>query len=197
MKSSARFWLAGTLVAAVGIAGLMVATISAGDSKALASEIDKIAAALKKGDKEGAAKEAEALAKKIEEVAEAMDLLKPRKKGGLGVGDKPGAVAQDGIEQMLIAIGRDAPAAGTLKKNAEALEQMAYRIGAIGLVTHAKPIQKAATGANRKEWNGWSNDMVEGSAKLAAAAKALGPQEVKTAAAKINAACNACHSKYR
>jgi hypothetical protein len=195
--STTRIWIAGAVFAAVGAAVLLPYTSGAGENKALRDGIDKIAAALQKGDTDAAKKEADALAKKTEELVEMMDLFKPRKKDGFGIGPTPGAVAQDGIEQMIQHLQRDVPPAATLKKNSAALEQMAYRTAAMALITHAKPVQKAATGAGRKEWNDWANDMFDGSLKLAAAAKALGAQDVKTAAVKVNNSCNACHSKHR
>jgi cytochrome c556 len=39
--------------------------------------------------------------------------------------------------------------------------------------------------------------MEEGALELAKAAQAKGAQDVKTAAAKVNAACNNCHAVYR
>ena len=46
------------------------------------------------------AKQAETLAKKLDDIADAMDLFKPRKKNGFGVGKTPGAINPDGIEQI-------------------------------------------------------------------------------------------------
>jgi hypothetical protein len=192
----APVWFAAATLAAVG-AILVAGRSGAGDEKALMNNIDKVAAALKSGDKEGAKKQAEAVAKKIEEVVEAMDLLKPRKKGGYGVGEKPGAIVPDGIEQMLIKIGRDAPAKGTLNKDADAYEQMGYRTAAIGLIAHAKTPAKDMGKKTRKDWMTWSNEMVEVSLQLAAAAKAKSPADVKSAAAKLNNNCNSCHTVFR
>ncbi len=198
--SQARMWIMGTLAVAVGgalwLSGMGSVT-GAGENKAISDGVDKIAAALQKGDKEGAKKQADALAKKIEDFGEAMDLFKPRKKGGLGVGDMPGAIMPDGIEQMLLKIGRDAPAASALAKNAGAYEQMGYRIAAIGLVAHAKAPTANQGKKTVKDWHSWSEDTVTGGLSLAAAAKAKGAQDVKTTASKINNACNSCHSIFR
>jgi cytochrome c556 len=194
---NARIWIAGALVTALVGAVVLSNTSRAGENKALLDSIDKIAETLKKGDKDGAKQQAEALAKKLEDLYEAMDLFKPRKKGGFGVGDKPGVVLPDGIEQMLIKIGRDAPAAGTLNKNSEALEQMGYRTAAIGLIALAKTPATDKGKQTRKDWTDWTNEMVDSGIALAAAAKAKGPQDVKTTAAKVNNSCNSCHSVFR
>ena len=168
---------------------------TAGEGKELKDGILKIAESLKKGDRDGAAKQAQALGKKMEELHEMMEFFKKRDKGGWGVGSKPGVVTVgDGIELKLIALGRDAPAAGTLKKEGEAYEETGYIIAAIGEVTKARPDPKAK---GKKDWAGWSEDMVQGGLKFSEAAKKMGAQDVKAAAAKLNASCNACHSMYR
>ena len=195
--SKARILIAGALVAALSGAMLLSNPSGAGENKALRDSIDKIADALKKGDKEGAKKQAEALSKKLEDVYEAMDLFKPRKKNGFGVGEKPGAVMPDGIEQMLLKIGRDAPAAATLKKDGEAFEQLGYRTAAIGLIAHAKTPAKDKGKQLRKDWIEWTNEMVDNGIALAAAAKAKGPQDVKGAAVKLNNSCSSCHTMFR
>src|SRR5262245_24992097 len=194
--TKARIWIAATIVTAVAGAFWLSSPSSAGDSKALKANIDKIADALKSGDKAGAGKQAEALAKKLDDIAEAMDLFKPRKKNGFGVGKTPGAINPDGIEQMLLKIGRDAPAAGTLKKDGAAFEEMGYRIAALGMIAAAKGAPKGAKGTP-KDWNGWSNDTVKGGLEIAAAAKAKGGADVKAAASKLNNACNSCHTVFR
>src|SRR6266542_189731 len=123
-----RIWIGGATVAALAIALLLSGRSGAQDNKDMKDSVDKIAAALQKGDKEGAKKMAEALAKKTDDIADVMDLFKPRKKHGFGVGDKPGSADPDHIDQMYVKLsGPNPPAANTLTKNAAALEQMAYR----------------------------------------------------------------------
>jgi hypothetical protein len=170
-------------------------------SRALAqgknNDVLKIAALIKKGDKEGAKAAAESLAKKVEEMEELMEVFKPRKKGGIGVGDKPGAITPDGIEQKLLALGRDAPSPTALGKEAAALEEMAYAIAAVAEVTKAKAPKQNMGKKTVKDWNTWSDDMREAAVKLAEASKAKGAQDVKTAASKLNASCTNCHSVFR
>jgi hypothetical protein len=168
----------------------------AGENKEVTDAVLKIAASIKKGDSAGAKTQAAALAKKIEALEEVMDALKPRKKGGVGVG-KVGQVTPDGIELKLITLGRDAPTPAVLGKEAEALEEMAYVIAAVAEVTHVMAPAADKGKKTKKDWLAWTADMREGANKLAEAAKAKGAQDVKGAASKINAACNSCHSVFR
>src|SRR6185369_11522326 len=125
MSKHVRFCGVGALAVAVG--ALMYGVGNAGDDAAVKAAVLKIADALRKGDKEAAATQAEALAKKVEKLEDVMNLFKPRKKGGLGVG-KAGVVTPDGIELKLITLGRDAPAGAAMAKEGPALEDMAYQI---------------------------------------------------------------------
>ena len=195
--SKLRIWIAGAIAATVGGAILLTGATGAGENKEIRDGIDKIAATLQKGDKDGAKTQADALAKKIDDLADAMDLFKPRKKNGFGVGDKPGAINPDGIEQMLLKIGRDAPTAGTLKKDGAAYEQMGFRIAALGMIAAAKGAPKTGAKGNAKDWSGWANDTVAGGIALAEAAKSKGSADVKTASSKLNNACNSCHTVFR
>jgi hypothetical protein len=197
--SKTRIWIGGMTVAAVGAAALMLSGPSgAGDAKALKGSIDQIAAALKKGDKAGAKSMADALAKKTEEIAEVMDLFKPRKKGGFGVGEKPGSVEPDHIDQLYVKLsGPNPPAAGTLTKNAAALEQMGYRTAAMALITLAKAPDKNQGKKTKKDWVAWATDMHDGALAMAAAAKSKNVADIKSSASKAYSACANCHAVFR
>src|SRR5687768_364908 len=96
-----QLWLGsfGSAFLALGGWVLLSGQGTAGEGKELKDSLLKIAELHKKGDKDGAAKQAQALAKKMEELHEMMELFKKRDKGGFGVGSKPGVVAVgDGIE---------------------------------------------------------------------------------------------------
>jgi len=170
---------------------------AAAQNKTVTDAIMKIADEFKKGNTAGAKTQAEAFAKTIEDLDEVMDLLKPRKKNGVGVGKVPGAIVPDGIEQMLITLGRDAPGAGTMAKQAEALEEMSYVISAIAEVAIAKPPTKFAAKQNKKDWMTWSTEVRSSALEFAKAAKAKGAQDVHSAAKKMNNACNSCHTVFR
>jgi hypothetical protein len=191
-----RMWAAGLAVAALGVI-LVAQGGRAGENKEVVAAVDKIAEAFKKGSKDAAKQEGQALAKKTEELLDVMDLLRPRQQGGVGVGDKPGAIIPDGIEQMLLKIGRDAPPPGTLNKDAGAYEQMAYRLAAIAEVAIAKAPDKDMGKKLKKDWITWSSDMRDAALELSAAAKSKSGAAVKSAASKLNNSCNSCHSIYR
>ncbi len=196
MSKHVRLWGLGATVLALGGLVYLAGQGSAGEDKAIRDTVVKIAATLRKGDKEGAEKQAEALAKKLEALGDAMDVFKLRKKGGLGVGAKAGTLIPDGIDLQLNKLQRDAPSAATLSKEAAALEEMAYVIAAMAEVARVKlPTFKGKQ--NKKEWLSLTEDMRAGAKKLAEAAKAKAASEVKTASSKIVAACNTCHSNYR
>jgi hypothetical protein len=189
----------GLLAASMGIflLGRGTARVHAAADKAVTDAILKIADAIKKGDSDEAKKLAGALAKKIDDFDDVMAVLKPRKKNGVGVGKTPGAIVPDAIELMLNNLGRDGPDAKLLAK-ADALEELAYVTAAVGEVAYARgPIGKLTAKQTKKDWLAWSQEVRSGAADLAKAAKAKGAQDIKSAAAKINTACNSCHSAFR
>jgi hypothetical protein len=189
--------LLGALILALASGIYLSSQATAGGDKAVQQGVLKIAALLKKGDKDAAKSEAQALAKKVDELEDLMNVFKPRKKGGIGVGATPGGIIPDGIEQKLITLGRDAPGAAAMAKEASALEDMGYVIAAVAEVSKAKAPKQNMGKKTIKDWNTWSNDMHDAGIKLAEAAKAKGAQDVKTTSAKVNASCNNCHSTFR
>ena len=185
MTSKVRLWVAGVALAAVGVLLYSAGTGDAGKGGP-EDEVTKIAAALKKGDKAGAEKMANAYAKKLEELHEVMDLFKTQKKGGYKIA---GLKESEGIESHLRVVARDAPkAAGGM------YEEIGNVTGAIALIAQAKAPAKDMGKKLKKDWVQWSKDMGEAAAELA---QAKGATAVKTAAAKVNASCNNCHAVYR
>jgi hypothetical protein len=166
---------------------------SAGEASPLKGGVLKIAAAIQKGDMASADTQALALAKKVEDLGDLMELFKKRDKGGIGVGLKKGVAVPDGIEVKLIKMGRDAPSSSEVTKEAEALEHMGAVVAAMAKVTKAKPPAKVKA----KEWNGWCDELAASGMKLSAAAKDHAAADLKTIAHKINDTCNACHGVYR
>ncbi|MFO0866315.1 MAG: hypothetical protein U0744_17005 [Gemmataceae bacterium] len=191
-----RVWVAAAALAAVGLMVVEISRSTAAQEKGLVEGINKVAEALKKGDKAGAAKLAEGVAKKFE-LDEIMHAFKPRKKGGLGVGANPGTITPDGIEQNVQKLKRDVPPKADVDKNAEAYETMGYQVAALGEITRAKAPDSDKGKKTRKDWVAWSNDQTEAGLQLAKAAKSKGAQDIKTAADKVNTSCNACHSTFR
>jgi hypothetical protein len=169
----------------------------AGEEKEIAAAVDKIARAFEKGDKATASKEAAALAKKIDEMGDVMDFFKPRKKKGFGVGSKAGTISPDGIEQMLISLGRDGRTPAKAEKEASALKQMAYRAAAIMEVALHKAPEKDMGTKTIKLWNTSAKAAQEGALELARAAEQKSGAALKTAASHANTGCNNCHSEFR
>jgi hypothetical protein len=176
---------------------LATQTTQAGGDEKYKNAVLKITDAVKKNDSSTATKLAESTAKDIEYLEDVMHFLKPRARGGFGVGDKSGEIFPDGIELKLIAMSRDAPSAAKLSKEAPAIEEMAYRVAAIGQVALASAPKSDAGAKKKADWIRWSNDMIAESHGLAKAAKSSSPAEVKTAAEKLNASCNNCHAVFR
>ena len=144
----------------------------------------------------GADKAAAALAKNTE-LEDVMHLFKPRKKKGLGVGDKPGAIIPDGIEQQYIKLGRDELSQAQAAKEGGALAHMGYVTAAIADFTAHKPNDKVKSAQDKQDWKKWTTEMHEASMAFAEAAKSKSSAAVHKAAEKVNAACNSCHSKFR
>ncbi len=184
-----RMWALGLSLLALVSMVLVGGFAFAGENKELVASVKAIVASLNKGDKAGAGKLAEAAAKKAEETEIVMDLFKIRKKGGIGVGPKD----TDGIDAMLRVISRDAPK--DLGKNAEMYEEMAHHSAALALITAHVPNDKGKK--DLKTWLKYCDEMGEASAKLAKAAVAKVPGDVKTAASQVYASCNSCHSKFK
>ena len=143
-----------------------------------------VADLVQKGDMDAARKAAGAYAAKHPDVENLMDAYKPPAKGGIGV-------AGGGIG---LAVAKGAPAAAKMAD----LEKMGNDIAAISLITKLIPTKDAkANAANLKEWNDYADNAKAEGLKLAAAAKANNAAGVTAAAAKVNANCNSCHTKFR
>ena len=124
-------------------------------------------------------------------------LFRPRKKKGVGVGEKAGALVPDGIEQMLIKLGRDEPSGALLSKDGQAFERMGYFIAAVADFSVAKAPTKDQGPKKASDWVKWSKEMHEEGVAFAQAAKTKSPAAVTKAAAKVNTTCNNCHSVFR
>lgn len=199
MTRSSRLWFAGIGLAALG-AGLYLAapSLQAGGDEQFKTAILQVTEHVKKGEKDKAAAVAQSTAKKIEYLEDVMHFLKPRTKGGFGVGEKSDGVFPDGIELKLIAMSRDAPSAVKLAKEAKAIEEMSYRLAGLAEITIAAA-PKSDSGAKKKaDWIRWATDMRTDSLALAKSVQGTpAPADVKAAAEKLNASCNNCHAVFR
>lgn len=202
MSRQARVFGASVIGFAVALGLYLVQTSEAGDAKAHAAEINKIANMLEKGDKAGAEAAAKALAKKLEEIIEVMDLfgLRTKRDGkpgdGIGVGAKPGTFVPDGIEQYLLKISRVGPSAKDVKEPT-AFARMAYVAGAIAEVAHAKGWERDQGKKTKKAWATYTKEFRESWSDMVTAAKTKNAKEVKAAAVKMNNSCVGCHGVFK
>lgn len=190
-----RLWVTGTVI--VGILGMVaVSAVDKGradDNKALTAAIVKLADSIGKNSPD-AKKQAEEIAKKNAELDVVMELFKKRDKGGIGVGDKPGAIKPDGIEAKLQGLEKPM-AAKQLETEAASLEKSGYIVSAIALtIVDMVPKEKKK---NAKEWQTFSEELRKSSLELANAAKAKNPADLQKAAKAVNNACTKCHSDFR
>jgi hypothetical protein len=198
MTTKVRMCVAGIMLAAVFSLISMSGPSFGQGKKDVDVAVKEMADELKKGDKAKAKKLADDAAKNLDEISDMMHLFRPRNKGGLGVGPIPLAnPAKDGIEVMIRDLARDVP--GGIAKQAAGLEAMGYYIAAMGELANAA-VGKAPTGGGKKTKKAWtemSEDMRVLGVAFAKASAAKGAQEIKTAAAKVNANCNKCHSIFK
>jgi hypothetical protein len=193
MKTHTRlFTLGAALLALAGWFLAPATTSKAADEKDPREDVLKLAGMIEKMDNQGAKQQAETIAKSVEEIGDVMRLMALRTKKGAGVGDKPGAIMPDGIEAKIMDLGKRAKPKKELEAQAKALEQAAYRAAAIAQIAQVKLPDK-----DKKDWQGWADDMYKGSLDLAKAVQAKDPKQVKAAATKLEGSCNSCHEKFR
>jgi hypothetical protein len=136
--------------------------------------------------------QAAALAKKVTELNNIMQVFKPRKKNGLGVGPKG-----DGIELKIISMSKRTLPKGELTRQQDDLIRMAEVSRAVSEVAiHFTPKEKQP-GKDPADWKKYTEDMKQGSLELIKAVKSGDPKLVRSAATNLNASCTDCHSKFR
>jgi soluble cytochrome b562 len=200
MRTHARFLLTGAVLVALGGWSLISSGRADDDKADVKSSVQKVADAYSKDDTASAASQAKEVAKSTESLEDVMRLLTKRvgpkqKSPPFGFGDPPGKLEPDGIEAKLQVISKDKPA--KLKQEAGALEEMAYRLAAIAEIAKNKPTDDVKTPQNKKDWEGWSEDMRRAAGELAKAAKAGDASAIKKAAQSLNSSCSNCHGKFR
>ncbi len=167
--------------------------------KEIATILDELAASIKKGDEKTTAELADKLNDNIEYLEDVMNFLRPRKKGGFGVGPDRSAIYPDGIERKLLIVGRDTLAEATLNTEAKAYEEMAYRTAAIAEVTKYWYRKRARFNKVRKGYWLHIRQMKEASVALAqeAGSKNPRPEVIHKLAHEVNQSCVWCHNVYR
>jgi hypothetical protein len=166
--------------------------------KAAAEAVRKLATQL--DDKDIAAK-AKAVRDK-NDIEFVMHQMKPRGKGGMGVGVKgpPAYLGEkkDSIELAVIdfATRRKALPAEDIKATQEDLLQLARVTQAIAEINMHNPAPPKP-GAKPANWTLYNKEMKAGSQDLTAAIKAGDAEKFKTAAVRLNNSCVNCHMEFR
>ena len=133
------------------------------------------------------------------EIESVMNQFKPREKGGIGIGAKPGAIMPDAIELKLIALGNPKkliPKADLTSQKAD-LQKMAETSLAVAEITPHYAPKKDEPGKLVKDWLKFTEDMKKQSKDLVGAVKSGDPKKVQKASLTLNSSCNACHTMFR
>lgn len=185
-----RTWMTLTAGAVLSLSVLAaVGSAADDDAKAARDAIMKVAGMYEKGKDADAKKEGAGVKSELEDV---MNLMLPRKgadKGGIGVGDKPGAIVPDGIEKKLQDLEKNAPKAG----EAKALEKTAYIVLAIAAATE----NKLPKGKKPGPWKKYNADFEKNAQGFLEATKKGDPKGIQAAAKSLNNACITCHNDYK
>jgi cytochrome c556 len=133
------------------------------------------------------------------EIEFVMNQFKPREKGGVGVGAKPGVILPDAIELKLIAMGNPKKmiSKADLASQKADLQKMAETSLAIAEITPHYTPKKDEPGKAIKDWLKFSEDMKKQSKDLIGAVKGGDPKMVQKASLTLNSSCNACHTMFR
>jgi hypothetical protein len=145
-------------------------------------------------------KDAEAVAKKHELLAVMVAVFKPRAKGGLGVGDKPGAITPDHIDLKINTMGKMVMPKATLTKELPALIKMVEATKAAGEVAaYQCPVKTKMGDKDPKKWKEFNDDMIKFSDDLLKELKDANPNpmKIKGAANKLYSTCTGCHGPFR
>lgn len=129
-----------------------------------------------------------ALRKKIEELEPIMHNYKPKAKKG---------IHPEGIEAKIQKLAGKGISAETLKKEKDDLVKLAYANLAMGHIAKAYAPTKVKMGKGPKQWNDYSDEMMQGTLELIKEAKAGNAAKIKAIATNINAACEKCHTDFR
>ncbi|MBY0526341.1 MAG: cytochrome c [Gemmataceae bacterium] len=209
MKRSTGGMVGGLAALVLGM--WFVSQASAADEvpKEIADGIKKIADLLEKGKTDDAKKAAADLAKKAKcdglvqgSCEELMHVFAPRGKKGFGVGDKPGMIKPDGMEQFIQDLGDDKKKMPekTLKAQAAELKKMALITLAVAEVTIAATPAKDAPKKPKADWKKFADEMKDYSTKLADAldkGDKLDVKAVKLASKNLDGSCTGCHQVFK
>jgi hypothetical protein len=149
-------------------------------------------------------KDAKEIAKLADELNKKTDLkhimwaaYKPREKGGLGVGAKPGAIRPDGIEAKIISMSKKPLPAKQLQNESEELIKMAEVSRAIAEIADRNKPQKDEPKKPKADWPKYNDLQKKSSKDVIDAVKAKDPDKVLDATKNLYSSCTNCHSVFR
>lgn len=199
MMKKARLWLIGTAVLTLG-AGLYFFNAAQAADDSVNALLVKLSAAIEKKDKANSEKLAKAVGKHPDASIDViMVAFKLRKKDGIGVGPKADAIKPDGIEQMIIALDRNAPSADDVKANSAAWAQVGYVSAAISDVIADPEKADINKASDQKLWKKYNVEFKKAALAFAETAKEgkATPAGIQKAARNLNNTCLKCHDDFR
>jgi hypothetical protein len=171
----------------------------AAGEKGKADQARMYAASLVKGtgSREGERKDLTNPSAYVGDVNELMEHLKTKNKGGEGI--HPSLQSnirlkgtQNGIEEKLRALAMRKLTDANMKKEADELALLGYRMAVLGELTYFYAPKKKT-----KEWQDLSLDQRNAGVALAEAAKQKDVEAVYKASEALNSSCTQCHSGFR
>lgn len=136
------------------------------------------------------------LAKKYS-LDELMHVYKFRNKGGLGVGETPGAITPDGIEAKLQGLQKKEADKADLSKNGKAYATMGEVSLILADLSEAHTPKEKKGEKDPKKWKEFVEKMRKGSNELIAASSKGDSKALKSAAKTLNDSCVECHGIFR
>jgi len=180
------------LALAVGFVSTTAGRAQKGDSDAEAiKEAREAIVKMTRANDSEIQQQAATLAKKAE-LGNIMQVFKPRKSTGLGIGPKG-----EGIEPKIISLSKRTLSKGDLARQSDDLVKAAEVSRAVAEVTVYFTPKEKQPGKDPADWKKYTEDMKQGSQELIKAVKSGDPKQVRSAATNLNAACSDCHSKFR
>ena len=167
-------------------------------AKKLADPVKKLLAAVQSG--KDVAKAAEDLNKKGDLKHIMWAGFKSRDKGGVGVGEKAGAIKPDGVEAKIISMSKKPMSGAQLEKESADLVKMAQVAQAIGDIAELNTPKKNDPKDPKKTVAAWTKytKLQKDSAKaLEDAVKANDADKVLDATKNLYSSCTNCHSIFR
>jgi cytochrome c556 len=122
---------------------------------------------------------------------------KPRDKGGLGVGDKAGAIKPDGIEAKLISMSKKEMTAAQLTKEGPDLIKMGEVAKSMAEIAELNTPKKNEPKKPIADWTKYNTMQRTAAKDFIDAVKANKPDKLLDATKNLYSSCTNCHSVFR